>query len=362
MKKLIGPLILILTIAVVGVWQYLSQNKVFKKAAPPKQVTISAFVGGEKMYFLKNPKVNAILQERYGITLNSTKAGSIEMVKSLSTAGKDALWPSNQIAVEIFRKRGGSAAAVETIFNSPIVLYTYALVAEALIKAQIVNDRDGTFYITNFNKLVQLIKEHQTWKDIGLEQLYGNIAIFSTDPSRSNSGNMFCGLLANMFNHGQVVSTATVDTVLGQVKEYFNLRGYMEHSSKDIFKNFINTGVGAKPIIVGYESQLIEFSIENEKFIDYLRQKIRILYPIPTIWSSHPIIALTSNGKKLIQALRDEELQKIAWEKHGFRSGLMGVETDPAILKVGGVPKEITAVVPMPAADIMEKFIEALKF
>ena len=135
----------------------------------------------------------------------------------------------------------------------------------------------------------------------------------------------------------------------------------MEHSSGDIFKNFITTGVGAKPIIVGYENQLVEFSLENEKYIDYLKKEIRTLYPIPTVWSSHPIIALNQNGKRLIDGFKDERLQRIAWETHGFRSGLMGVENDPSVLKVTGIPKEITAVVPMPQTAVMERILQALE-
>jgi hypothetical protein len=172
---------------------------------------------------------------------------------------------------------------------------------------------------------------------------------------------MFAGLLANMFNQGSVVTTQNLDAVLPQVKEYFALRGYMEQSSGDIFDTFITTGVGSKPIIVGYENQLVEFALENQKYLDYLRQKIRTLYPEPTVWSSHPLIALTSKGKRLIEAMKDDDLQRIAWEQHGFRSGLIGVQNDPSILVVAGIPQEITAVMPLPDATVMERIIAAMQ-
>jgi len=360
-KKLIGPVIFIVVAAVFGYLHWFGKTDAVKKAPQPERIMVEAFVGGEKAALLKNPEVIRILLETYGIELNAVKAGSIEMVTDMPTDGKDALWPSNQIAVELFRKAGKTVLAEENIFNSPIVLYAYDIVTDALIRENIVMKRSETYYIVDFPKLIQLILDGKSWKDIGLDQLYGKIGIFSTDPTRSNSGNMFAGLLANIMSGGAVATADTLPQFLPRLQSYFRLRGYMEHSSGDIFKNFITTGVGAKPMIVGYENQLVEFVLENEKYVDFLKQKIRTLYPEPTVWSSHPVIALTTNGKRLIEALKDEGIQKIAWEQHGFRSGLMGVENDPSVLKITGIPKEITAVVQMPSAMVMERIIDSLK-
>ncbi len=360
MKKLIGPIIFLAVAAVFAYLHWFGGKEAVTVPKIPDTVAVSAYVGGEKMNFLKNPEVETILIQRHGIRINPVKAGSVEMVSDLSPAGKDALWPGSQIAVEIFRSKGGQFLSEDNIFNSPLVLYAYDIVTDALIKAQIAEKRSETYYVVDFPKLIQLIMEGKKWADIGLPQLFGNIGIHTTDPTRSNSGNAFAGLIANMINGGNVVTAQTVDAVLPKVQAYFGQQGYMEHSSGDIFKNFITTGVGAKPIIVGYESQLVEFTIENEKYRDYLKQKIRTLYPVPTVWSSHPVIALTSAGKRFSDALKDVQLQKIAWEKHGFRSGLMGVENDPALLYAAGIPAEITSVIPMPAADMMEKIIRSL--
>lgn len=231
--------------------------------------------------------------------------------------------------------------------------------ADALIGQNIVELREGSYYVIDFLKLVKLIKEKKSWKSIGLPQLYGNIAIFSTDPRHSNSGNMFCGLLASMLNGGKPVTDenlkafSTMWWIILKPEDTWNV-------AAGIYSKILSQRVGAKPIIVGYENQLVEFAIENEKYSDFLRKKVRTLYPIPTVWSSHPIIALNSGGEKLIEAFKDEEIQKIAWEIHGFRSGLMGVENDPSILKVIGIPKEITSVIAMPHASVMEKIIDVL--
>ena len=37
----------------------------------------------------------------------------------------------------------------------------------------------------------------------------------------------------------------------------------MESSSSDLFDQFLKTGMGAKPLIAGYESQLLEFAVQE---------------------------------------------------------------------------------------------------
>lgn len=359
-KSLIGLLILIVVAVVVFLTQSGKPLDFLEKQEPVEEITVSGFVGGEKSRYLRNPEVVRILAERHGVTFDATKAGSVEMVTTLPTQGKNCLWPSNQVAVEFHRQRGGALVAEENIFNSPIVLYTWEVVADALTQQGLVSERDGIFYVTDFPAMIDKVVGGTEWADVGLPQLFGKMKIFATDPRRSNSGNMFSGLLANMMNGGDVLTEATLPAVQRRLVGYFQRMGFMEHSSGDIFENFLKTGVGAKPIIVGYENQLIEFAIEHQEHIEMLRQRIRTLYPVPTVWSSHPIIALDGQCKRLIEAMQDADLQRLAWEQHGFRSGLMGVENDPAALPVSGVPRSIDAVVPMPGATVMKSIVDAL--
>jgi hypothetical protein len=176
----------------------------------------------------------------------------------------------------------------------------------------------------------------------------------------SNSGNMFAGMLATVWNGGEAPDETALAAILPEVTQYFRRMGSMEPSSSDLFDNFLKQGAGARPIIVSYESQLIEFALMHPEYQQLLRQRIRTMYPQPTVWSEHPLIALTKNGKRLVAALKDPEIQKIAWENHGFRSGLIGAQNDPGILKVTGIPEQITAVIPMPSAAVMEAIIRSL--
>ena len=203
-----------------------------------------------------------------------------------------------------------------------------------------------------------------TWTELGLAQLYGSVKIVATDPVKSNSGNSFAGLLANIMHNGEVISAAdgaALDNILPRLSAFFARMGFLEHSSGVLWDKFMSQGAGAYPLIVGYENQLIEYSLEHPEVGELLRQNVRILYPRPTVWSSHPFIALDENGKRLLSALQAPDLQQLAWEHHGFRSGLLGAQNDPKVLQVIGVPTSIDAVMPMPHADVMQRILTALR-
>ena len=53
--------------------------------------------------------------------------------------------------------------------------------------------------------------------DLSLD--YGQVAVDTTDPTKSNSDNMFSGLLANSLNGGSVVTERSVDQVLPELKQ-----------------------------------------------------------------------------------------------------------------------------------------------
>lgn len=320
--------------------------------------TVHIYVGGEKVEFLENPEVQKILAEKFGLKVDAVKAGSVEMVRELDLSGKDALWPSNDIAVELFRMRGGKAQSVDIVFNSPIVIYTGWNIAHALIKQGIVEKRDESYYVVKFPVLLQLILDEKTWQDIGLP-FYGSVSVRCTDPVRSNSGNMFAGLVVNMLNDGKVVDEHSAAVLLPQLKHFFQRLGMMEHSSGDIFRKFIATGIH-NSMVVGYENQLAEFILANPRNRGAILSSVCVLYPLPTVWSSHPVIALTDNGQRLIQALSDEDIQNLAWRSHGFRSGLMGVTQNPDELNIPGLPEQISSVIPLPTARAMDLIVEEL--
>ena len=118
--------------------------------------------------------------------------------------------------------------------------------------------------------------------------------------------------------------------------------------------------MGAKPLIAGYESQLLEFAVQEAETWAQIRDDIVIVYPTPTVWSSHVYIALDEVGARGVDALLDQDVQRLAWEKHGFRTGVYDAPTDIQQFDVPGVAEEVTQVAPMPSAAVMEQIIAAL--
>lgn len=324
-----------------------------------KIVTVKGYVGGEKVGFLDSAEIQKILADRYQIKVDYTKLGSIELIE-VDSSSQDFLWPSNEVALQLYKETHPGTVKAETVFNSPIVLYSWDEVTEALIAQGIVQQVASTYYVVDMPRLVDLILAGQAWDDIGLTQLNGKINVISTDPTKSNSGNMFFGLLANLLSDG-VATDASIEGVLPTIKTYYDSLGFLQESSGDLFKLFTQQGMGAYPIIVGYESQLVELSLQNEATREQILARLRVLYPEPTVWASHPVIALTANGEKLMNALQDPEIQRLAWEQHGFRSGIAGIENDPAVFNVVGIPLEITSVLPLPRPSAMKRMTDYLQ-
>lgn len=320
--------------------------------------TVALYAGGEKMELVEDPEFKRLLAEKFGLRLDVTKAGSIEMVRDLDHTGKDAIWPSNDVAVEMFRMHGGRVERVDIVFNSPLVIYTGWNIAGALIREGLVQKRGDTFYLDRMPELLRMIQDERTWADLGLD-FYGNVVVRTSDPTRSNSGNMFAGLVANMLNGGRVADEAALVRLLPDLRAFFGRLGMMEHSSGDVFRKFIATGI-QNSMVVGYENQLVEYILAHPEHRQPILKSVCVIYPRPTVWSSHPVIALNEKGSRLIEALSDPEVQSLAWRQHGFRSGLMGVTQSAGEVGIDNVPDTIESVMPLPNARAMERLVNEL--
>ena len=346
---LIGLAILAAVIAAGGIYLLLGGGQ--------RPVELRGYVGGEKIGLLDDPEVQRVLERDYKLTLDYAKAGSLDMVTA-DHESRDFLFPSSQTALEYYQQLYGAPDRSQIVFNTPIVLYTHRPILEAFLDAGMVTEEDGVYYM-DMEALVETMEAGTTWAQLGLEELYGQVAVNTTDPVRSNSGNMFAGLLANVLCGG-VADADSVEAVLPRLEAIFEKLGYMEASSSDLFDQFLKTGMGAKPLVVGYENQLLEFAVENPEDWAQLKDDIVLIYPTPTVWSSHVYIALDEAGEAGIDALLDGEVQRLAWENHGFRTEVSGTGADEDHFGVPHLAAEITQVAAMPSYAAMEKIIAAL--
>ena len=203
----------------------------------------------------------------------------------------------------------------------PLRTSVWKPVSDALRQNGIVVDQNSSAII-DLPKFVALIDSGKTWKDLGVPQLSRRVVVQTTNPTKSNSGLLFAGLLATTLSNGDVPTDATIGALLPKIQTFYGRLGFMQDSSGYLFEQFLVSGMGAYPIIVGYENQLIEYSLQNPDARAVLNSQVTILYPNPSVWAAHTAISLDAKGDRLLEALKDPELQKIAWESHGFGRGL----------------------------------------
>ena len=324
------------------------------------------FVGGEKKQLLANPKLIDVLDRKFTLALDARQAGSVEMVRepSLLAQKPQWLWPSSDVMIEIARMSNIAVKRAQMIVNSPLVIYSWLPIAEGLRKAGIVEQIGGSYFVIDTKRLLNAHIDGLPWHDVGIDMLEGKTRIQSTDPNKSNSGFMFAGLAANILS-GDVADQASVAANLPVLQKLFQRMGFKSHSSGKLFDDYLTEGIGAYPLVVGYENQLIEWALTDPARWQRVHANKDIspvvLYPKPTVFSAHPLLALDDKALALIDALQSPDVQSIAWNEHGFR-GPVGA-TDPAAHKAIGLmtPQVLTSVLPMPDAATMLALIKALE-
>ena len=244
--------------------------------------------------------------------------------------------------------------------NTPIVIYSWKDVADALIKEKIVSKEDEVYYITDMNKLLEYILAGKTWNDIGLSSIYGKINIYSTDPVTSSPGATYYGLLMSIMTNGDM-SEENIEKALPKLNEFYKKSGYMNNTPADLFEMYLRQGQGAKPMIVDYEKSIMELNTANPEAYNAVKDKLVILYPKPTIWNSHCIATFDDVGNEYLKAFDDKDIQQIAWSKYGFRVGVSGGNYDVSKVAVKGIPQSIDSVTSGLKMDVYNKIINYLK-
>ncbi len=390
-KKWIGVLVfVVLILIIIGIKAFGGSGTI------GNLTTIYVATGGGKEDFLSDERVQEILKKKYKLNVvfdtwsngktitkplirESVKLGNESIVNrinkgediTINTNGVtkyDALFTSDQRFYDYYKlspnKENGEADRYTVLaggltLNTPIVVYSWKEVVNALINESIVTETDGVYYITDMNKLIDYILTNKKWSDIGLNDLYGNINIASTDPVSSSPGATYYGLLLSVLSNGQI-SDDTIDDNLARLKQFYQKSGYMNNTPADLFERYLKTGMGGEPMIVDYEKSIIDFANSNTSGFNQVKDNIVVLYPKPTIWNSHCLTIFTENGKKLYDAFEDKEIGQIAWEKYGFRTGISGGTYDVSSIGIG-VPQNITSTVTSLKMEYYNKLIDYLK-
>ena len=393
-KQIIGIVIFVVLILGIVGYKYLTDNG---NKVVGGVTTIYVATGGGKEDFLADEDVLKILRKKYKLEVvfdswsngktvqlplirESVGLGNQNIANDIASGNTsytihsdgvstyDALFTSDQRFYDYYKlnpnKENGEADRYSVkggslTLNTPIVIYSWQKIVDALMQEGIVTETDGVYYISDMNKLMDYILEGKKWSDIGLGELYGKLNIASTDPVTSSPGATYYGLLLSTLSEG-LVTDESVSNNLPKLKQFYIKSGYMNNTPADLFERYLKTGMGGQPMIVDYEKSIIDFANSNPDGFNQVKDGIRILYPSPTIWNSHCYAYFTENGKKLYEAFDDKEIQQIAWERYGFRTGITGGSYD--VSKIGiGVPQTISSTVSSLKMDTYNQLIDYLK-
>lgn len=334
-------------------------------------------VGGGKENFLADAEIADILAEEYGIELvnvswSNGRINDAALAEDSEHAYDFVFFSDQRYYEQYLAANNKTYKRLNTdsgyiALNTPVVVYSWAEVADALRAKGIVQKRDGVYYITDMPQLLQAIGSKAKWSDMGLPQIYGPVNIASVDPVTSSPGATYYGLLASIL-HGGDINRGDISGVLTQLQDFYATSGYMNNTPADLFDLYLRTGMGAKPMIVDYEKSIVDWAISNPEAYKQLQNKIVLLYPEPTIWNSHCLIAFTENGQTFLRALKENaRIQEIAFTRYGFRAGLTTSYKDISFaageesLAIQGIPAEVLSVVPGLRMESYDKIIEALK-
>ena len=362
-------ILVILVLIIIGI-KFFSTNGESIMESHLKTVYVAT--GGGKENFLADEEVNKIMKKKYGLNVIYDSWSNGKLIKNplVREDGTkyDVMFCSDQRFYDYYKlapdtTKGESARYTVQkgglTLNTPIVIYSWDTVVDALIEQKIVTEKDGVYYITDMPKLISYILEGKKWKDIGVDMLYGSINIDSTDPVTSSPGATYYGLLLSIMCDGEITDEAVAEN-LPKLKEFYTKSGYMNNTPADLFELYLKTGVGGKPMIVDYEKSVIDFANSNPDGWEQVKDKMRILYPTPTIWNSHCIASFDEAGDEYYEAYEDKEIQQIAWSKYGFRTGVTGGNYDVTQVNVKGIPQSIISTVSSLKMNVYEQLISYL--
>ena len=319
---------------------------------------------------LSNNKVRDILKDKYKVSVKETYYSDDELIKKELLTNNKKIYngiifgdkkyldyyktPAN---ISLGEKERDTVKTSYSFLTTPLVIYTWDSILNVLVEKGIVSEVSGTYYITNMNDFLELISGNNKWSDIGLN-IEGNINVETESLKPYNSAAAFYELLLLSISNGDL-SENNLNQVLSDFNEIYSKKNFLSSSDSDLFDLFLRLGINSKPMIAGYESEIIKFSNEYPEVYATLKDKVKILYPASTIMSSYPIATLDDDGA-LVKSFDDKEIQEIILKEYGLRVDNGTVNYDVSTLNVS-IPATIKNSVDGMKLETYNKMIGYLK-
>jgi hypothetical protein len=361
-RRVLGPLLAFVLLVGVGIAvRYSLRDKQRGDAASRKnasRITVRVLTGSEKEKFLLDPDLTGVLADE-GIAITVQKAGSREIATRPDLKSFDAAYPAGAPAAVKISQTTGSKR-VFTSFYTPMCVASWKTLIPVLEKAGVVVAKDGSYFIVDMAKLVDMMQKGTRWKDLPGNTAYAvgkSVLVTSTDVRKSNSGGMYLALAAYVANGNNVVDNENdADKVASSMIGLFSRQGFQESSSAGPFEDYTSMGIGKAPLVMIYEQQFLEYALSRQS----MNPDMVLLYPAPTILTKHTIVALNDNGVRFAEVMASHpKIQSIA-HRYGFRSQDSAELFSMVEARKLVIPHTLVDVIDPPSFDILEKLISRI--
>ena len=371
-RKLVAPALAVLLLGGVGGGIWYSNSRVVDertaeqaaKLEAARQVNVRGLIGSEKEAFFADARVVKALAAQ-GITVTVEKAGSRAIAARYDASKYDFGFPSGAPAAAQLKAQA-KAAAVFNPFYTPMVFASWRPIAEILVANGIAERKGDIYYVVDLPGLMALVEKGARWRELKKSEAFAtskSVLVNSTDVRTSNSAAMYLSLASYLANNQQIVqSQEDVDRVLPVVAPLFLRQGFQEQSSAGPFEDYLALGMGKTPLLMTYESQLVEFWLKHpEKLKNKDTDGMVVLYPKPTVYSKHVLVPYTPAGVRLGTVLENDPALRALAHEYGYRTG--GDQRGPELWAQRGiaVPDVLVDVIDPPSHEWLERMTVAIE-
>jgi hypothetical protein len=330
-------------------------------SAVGQTTVLKGVITSEKENFFKDERVKAAFAKAgYDIQVERMASGKIAQAKNAADLNNaDFVFPSGiQTSEKVKTNFKGSQAY--NIFYSPMVIATWTPIVDILKENKVIK-KVGNYEVLDMENFMKLADNGVRWKDLKNSENYpvNKVVLVSSSDSRySNAAKMYLALNSYVLNGHNVVSTnQDVDKVMPTLKRIIQAQGNRESSSTNMMADYMSIGRGKVPMMFAYESEFLENAFRNGG----LGKDMKLIYPTPTVFTKHVMVALNPKAQELVDLLKkDGELKKLAVE-YGFRfEGDVGIVEKAKSVNVN-IPDVVVDVIDPPNYDVLDYMAELVE-
>jgi len=320
---------------------------------------VTGLVGSEKVPFFTDERVQQAFRS-HGYEVTVQKAGSREIATSFNLNNYDFAFPAGVPAGEKIQEVTNINSSYAPFFT-PMAIATWRPLADLMVDSNLAEDRGG-YYILDMDAFLALVANETRWDELENNTVFDtnrSILLTSTDIRKSNSAAMYLALASYVVNDNEIVQTLeSGQEDVDLLADLFLKQGLRPDSSATPFEDYLVKGMGHSPIVMIYESQFIGQAALNSASIS---SDMVLMYPSPTIFSTHTLVPLSDNGDAIGELLStDPELKRLAIE-YGFRNDdrtyfNQFVSQNNIIL-----PDNIVSVIEPPSYEVLEGLIQLIE-